>query len=172
MDDSDSYARCRLGYLYTLERQYEKAIAEGELAITHNPNSADANAFFSATLIYAGRKEEAIRLAQKAIHLNPIPPAWHFQNLGLAYTNAGMYEEAIPKFKKALYRNPNYIRLHIGLAVCYSLLGRKEEACAAVTGILEINSKFSLEYFAKIYPFKNQEDLERFTDALSKAGLK
>ena len=172
MDESDSYARCRLGYLYTLERNYEKAIAEGELTITREPNSSDAHAFFSATLIYAGRKKEAIRLAQKAIHLNPIPLSWQLQNLGLAYTNAGMYEEALLEFKKALHSNPNYIRPHIGLAVCYSLLGREEEARAAVTGILEISPKFSLKYFAKIYPFKNQEDMERFTDALSKVGLK
>ena len=61
---------------------------------------------------------------------------------------------------------------HLSLAGTYSLLGRDEEACAEAEGVLRMNPKFSLEYFAKTLPFKNQAETDRFVEALRKTGLK
>ena len=43
---------------------------------------------------------------------------------------------------------------------------------AAAREVLKIQPKFSLEYFAKQIPFKNQADKERYVGALRKEGVK
>ncbi len=59
------------------------------------------------------------------------------------------------------------------LAGTYSELGRDEEARAELAELFGIEPKFSLQHAAKAYKlFKNQEETERFVDALRKAGLK
>jgi len=60
---------------------------------------------------------------------------------------------------------------YVGLASCYSLLGRQEEARSAAQELLRVNPKFTLQAWAKTMPYKNQEKLVRYADALRKAGL-
>jgi adenylate cyclase len=84
----------------------------------------------------------------------------------------GQYQEAVTQYKKALRIAPNNILAHLNLAGMYSLLGRDEEARAEAEEILRINPKFSLEYYAKTLPFRNQAVIDRYIEALRKAGLK
>jgi adenylate cyclase len=60
---------------------------------------------------------------------------------------------------------------YVGLVTSYSLLGREEEARSAAQELLRVNPKFAVEAWAKTMPYKNQEKLARFADALRKAGL-
>ncbi len=172
LDDTLDLPHSLLGNIYLMSRQYEKAIAEEERAIALNPNGADAHAHLGMTLNYVGRPEEAIALLKKAIRLNPIPPNWYLFSLGDAYRLTEQYEVAIAVYKRVLHRNPDDMRAHTGLAATYSLLGREEQAFAQAEQILRIEPKFSLEYFVKTLPFKNQADTELYIDSLRKAGLK
>jgi TolB-like protein/class 3 adenylate cyclase/Flp pilus assembly protein TadD len=172
MDPSDAVAYAFLGVVYTIKKQYEKAVAVQMKAISINPNAADAHAFLGRTLCYSGRPEEAIDRLKKAFRLNPMPPNWYFHFLGHAYYFGGRYEEAIAEYKKALTISPDNLLAHIGLAACYSSLVRKEEAQAEAAEVLRINPKFSLDYFVKTFPIKNQTDRDHFFEALRKAGLK
>jgi adenylate cyclase len=61
--------------------------------------------------------------------------------------------------------------VHIHLAASYSSLGFEAEAQAEAAEILRIDPKFSLQYFAKTIPYKNQADTERLIASLRKAGL-
>jgi adenylate cyclase len=58
------------------------------------------------------------------------------------------------------------------LAATFSEAGRDEEAHAEVSEVLRIQPRISLEAIAKRTPLKNKDDLDRFIDALRKAGLK
>jgi tetratricopeptide (TPR) repeat protein len=90
--------------------------------------------------------------------------------LGAAYRVNAEYEKAIEIFKKAIRRNPNYWLSHLGLAACYGLQGREEEAREAAAEVLRIRPKFSL---AKVKtPFRDKADKERTYEVLRKAGLK
>ena len=84
----------------------------------------------------------------------------------------GQYQEAITQYKKALRIAPNNIIAHIALAATYSLSGQDKEARAEAEEVLKINPKFFLESYAKMLPFKNQAQTDRFVEALRKAGLK
>jgi adenylate cyclase len=172
LDDTQDYAHSLLGHISLMMRQYDVAIKEGERAIALNPNGADAHAHLAMTLHYAGRLEEAIVLFKRAMRLNPMPPNWYLVNLANAYGHAGQREESIAALQKALQRNPDDLLARIGLATSYCMAGRAEEARAEAAEILRIDPKFSLEYYAKTLPFKNQALTEIAIDALRKAGLK
>jgi len=172
LDPKDSRHYALLGQLYVMKRDYDKAIAEGEKAVALDPGGADAHAWLGINLNYADKPREAIPLFEKAIRLNPFGPPWYFLSFGNSYRLTGQYQEAITQYKKVLRIAPNNIFAHIGLAATYSLLGRDEEAHAEAEEVLRLNPKFSLESYAKMLPFKNQAQTDRFIEALRKAGLK
>jgi adenylate cyclase len=172
LDDAYAQAHGLLSYLYSIKREYEKALAEGERAVALDPNGADVHDFYAMSLTYAGRPEEAIPLFQKAIRLSPLGATWYFQQFGHALRITGRYEESVSAYKKALQRAPDNIIAHIGLTATYSLMGREKEAQAEAAEVLRVNPKFSLDYFAKALPYKDQSLTDSYVNALRKAGLK
>jgi tetratricopeptide (TPR) repeat protein len=172
IDDSHAHAHGLLSHLYSIKREHEKAIAEGERAVTLEPSGADVHALYAMSLTYAGRPEEAIPLCKKAIRLNPFGPSFQFLNLGHAYRTTERFEEAVSAYKKALERSPENIMAHICLAATFSMMGREQEARAEAAEVLKINPKFSLDYFEKALPYKDQSVIDKLIGALRKAGLK
>jgi len=172
LDDSYATAHGLLGHLYMYTRQYDKAIAECERGVAHDPNSASALAWLGTNLYWSDSPEQAIPLLKKAIRLNPFPPSWYLNNLAMAYRDTGRYEEAISACKKVLYRESKNVLTRTILTATYSYSGREEEARAEAEEIFRIDPKFSLESLAKARPHKNPDNTKRFIDALRKAGLK
>jgi adenylate cyclase len=172
IDESLPESHGILGLIYLTQKQHDKAIAEIELAVTGNPNSADDLARLGLAFIFCGMPKEAIATLKKAIRLNPIPPSWYPSALGWAYGISEQYEEAISAFKKAFEHSPDNLFAWQGLATTYSLSGCEAEAHSAAESVLRIEPRFTLEYFAKMLPFKNKTDTELVIDALRNAGLK
>jgi adenylate cyclase len=172
LDESLAEAHGLLGYLYLMIRQHEKAIAQGERALTLAPSSAENHAWLATILCFADRPEEAIDNWKKAIRLDPIPPSWYLAVMGIAYREAGRYEEAIAAAKKALQRKPNNVLAYIVLAATYSQMNNESEARAAAAEIIRLNPKYTLKHAAKVRPHVNPKSTERFIEALRRAGLK
>jgi tetratricopeptide (TPR) repeat protein len=124
------------------------------------------------SLDYVGRREAALPLFEKAMRLNPFPPSYYYLNCGHAHRLLGRFEEARAMYKKAIHLTPNNLFAHSGLAATYALMGKEEEARAEAAEVLQINPKFSVEYMAKISPYKRQEDTDQYMQGLRKAGLK
>jgi len=171
LDDSNAAAYCVLANVYAMKKQYGKAIAECERAVSLDPNLAENIMRSGMVLNWAGRAGEAIPYLQNAIRLNPFPPALYFLQLANSYRDLGQYEKAIEASKKALQREPNTQFAYIHMAVSYIRLGQEKEARAAAAEILRINPKFSLERYAKMLPFP-QPIADRVVEDLRKAGLK
>jgi TolB-like protein/Tfp pilus assembly protein PilF len=170
LDDSYAGAHAVLGGLYVIkERNYDKAIAHCERALDLEPNLDVANIWMGMVLTWVGRPEEAVRYCEQALRLNPMPEAWSFRTLGMAYSNVGRYEEAIAAHKKSLQRAPNDVLTHVFLAGAYSRAGRLEEARAEAKEVLRINRKFCVRRGPGVY--KNPADWEPIKNALLKAGL-
>jgi TolB-like protein/Flp pilus assembly protein TadD len=171
LDNSFAYAHGALGFYYTMLREHDKGIEEAEKAVALDPNGAHNHYFLGFALRFAGRHQEAVQKFERAIRLNPFPPAFYFLQASAAYNRVERYEEAIAAAKKAVTVTPNDFLAHLSLAAAYSSAGREEEARSAAEEVLRINPKFSIKYFGKTFPFKNQSDTDRQITLLRKAGL-
>ena len=165
LDNTFAEAHSELGFLFSIEKQYDKALTLGEKAVALNPNSADSHLRLGKILTFAGRFEESIPEYKTAIRLNPIPPDLYFWSLGLSYGFSGQYEEAITWCEKAIHQEPNSLWAHIMMTVVYSWSGREEDARTEAAEVLRLDPKFSLEKFEK-------RTGKRLVSALRKAGLK
>jgi adenylate cyclase len=172
LDDSLSWGHALLGWLYTLQGQHDKGIAECEEAVRLEPNSAAAYFYLSLALKYAGRAKESIAMSNEAIRLDPIPISIYYQSVTTTYCLTGQYKEAITAGEKAVELGPNNMVAHAFLAVAYSLNGNEEEAGNEAKEVMRINPKFSVDEWAKTMPFKNKADKDLIIAALRKAGLK
>jgi len=171
LDDTLAEAHGRLGFLYSMTRQYDKGVAEAEKAVALNPNSAMAHVMLGKTLVFDGRWEESIPEYKKAIRLNPIPPHMYLYSLGLSYCWTGQHEEGVTWCEKSVRQEPDSLMARMMMAVVYSLSGRDEQARVEAAEVLRIQPKFSLKKFEKKLTYKREEDRERFLGALRKAGL-
>jgi adenylate cyclase len=172
IDDSLSEPHRLLSFLYFHRREYDKAITEGERAVALNPNGAMAYMQYANSFFFAYRWKAAIPLFQKAIRLNPIGVHLGLLNLGLIYMFMGRVEEGVSIFNQALQRSPDNIFAHLYLTSAYIRMGQKKEAQAETAEVLRINPKFTLEYFANVFPLKDQSVVDIFIGDMRKAGLK
>jgi adenylate cyclase len=172
LDDSLAWPHALLGWIYTLMLQHDKGIAECEQAVNLEPSSAISYFYLSLALKYASRPKEAITMCKEAIRLNPFPPGFYYQSLTNSYCLTGQYEEAITAGKEATRVEPNNLTARAFLTAAYSLHGQEEEARIEAAEVLRINPKFSVDYWAKTMPYKNEVDKELIIAALRKAGLK
>ena len=170
-DDSHMYAHAVLSLTYVFKRQFDKAIPEAEKAIALSPSSAWAVFMLGTALLHSERFEEAIPYLKKSLRLSPVANNQCLVNLGGAYRFLGRYDEAIPTYKKALQLQPDYVPARVALVAAYVLAGRDEEARAEAAEVMRIDPQFSLERYAKMYPFR-QALVDPVVEALRKAGLK
>jgi tetratricopeptide (TPR) repeat protein len=133
LDDSLPIAHSLLGYVQAQKQQYDQALAEGERAIALDPNNADSYARQADVLNLAGRFEDALRLMEQAIRLNPRYPPWYLVELGVAYHSTGRYAEAITVLQEAIDRNPNMGLPHDALVHGYVLQWLSQQNPAAQT---------------------------------------
>ena len=160
-----------LGWIYLFERQHEKAIKEAELAIELNPNGAEAHAHYGFILLCSDMTELSIKILKRALRLNPIPPPHYYIFLAMAYRIIGQYDKAIELSHKCLIDNANQLAQYLTLAASYCAVNRIEEAKLAVKEVLSISPSFSVEYYGRMLPYKNQATLDDYIKALRKAGL-
>jgi adenylate cyclase len=172
MDDSIAGAHVLLCMLYITKGEDDKAIAEGERAVALNPSDWSALNSYANSLRNAGRPEEAIPLYQKAIRLTPSGASILYRDFGRALRETRRFEEAVSAYKKAIQLAPNDISAHLGLAATYSVMSREQEARAEAAEVLRINSKFSLDSYAKSIPGKDRSRIDNYINALRQAGLK
>ena len=172
LDDSLAIAHVGLGYMLTMTRDYDRAIAQGEKAMTLEPSSADVLQWYAAILAFAGQLQEAIPMFRESLRLNPNPGNAFYRHFSLALRHSGQYDEAIALLKKAIEREPNDLIAYLSLTSTFGMAGRMEEARAAAKEVLRINPRFSVERYEKTVPFKDKAAKDQLIDGLRKAGLK
>jgi adenylate cyclase len=171
LNETYAEAHALLGFLYSMIRQHDKALAQGEKGVAFNPNSAECHFRLGKILTFVGKWEESIPEYEKAIRLNPIPPNMYIYSIGLAYGFTGKYDDAITWCEKAIRQEPNSLMAHMFMAVVKSWSGRDDEALVEADEVLRIQPKFTIDNFKKTLTYKRKDDIERFLSALRKAGL-
>jgi tetratricopeptide (TPR) repeat protein len=133
LDDSLPRAHSFLGIIYAQKQQYDQALAESERAIALDPNDADSYSAQANVLNWAGRPEEALKVVEQAMRLNPRYPPVYLFNLGMAYRSTGRYAETVATLKEVISRSPNLLAAHFFLADSYWLQWVSQQSPAAQT---------------------------------------
>jgi adenylate cyclase len=170
LDESSPQGHVILGNVYLWKKRHQEAIAELKKAVFLNPNDADALSSLGGALVFSGLPEKALGYLEKAIRLNPNYPEHYIFNLGHAFFELKMYDEAVAALQKSIIKNPNFMPAHGMLASCYGHLGKKEFARAKAEDVKRIIPQFSLKGAAEILPMKD-EVFEHYAEGLRKAGL-
>jgi adenylate cyclase len=162
--------------IYLNQGDYDKAIESGLKAVAMGPNNALAHVLLAYVTLFAGKSNEAVVSAERAVRLTPYCPDWYLSILGQAYRQAGRFDKAYAAFKKALDRSKknktNPMAALLGLIDACEELGRSKEAKKYADAVKKISPDFSFKYFHKVYPYKNPDHLEPILSNLRKAGLK
>jgi adenylate cyclase len=160
----------QLGYVSLYRWRHDTAIAEFERAFALNPNFIDNR--FALVLIYSGESENALKMLEANIRLDPFQPLIFSSGLtGLANYMLRRYDEALPFFRECALRLPNIQTPHLWLASAYAQLGQLEEARAEGLEVLRVNPVFTIESWKRLADYKVPEDAEHRKDGLRKAGL-
>jgi tetratricopeptide (TPR) repeat protein len=175
LDPNDYQAHWALGWAYLYSRRHEEALAHYMRARELNPNDAELLAEMANFLIFIGQPKQAIDQAKEAIRLNPFHESWYVDYLGWAYQEAGMPKEAIEIFEQAIdLQNPDDDGLWYFpfIAAAYAELGRMDDAHKTVKTLLSRKPGYSTsEALSHAYPYKTRELVDRFVNAVRRAGL-
>ena len=171
LDENNFFAHCLSGYLFTIKREHDKAIASFKKSIELNPNGALSYFAMGWVLNYYDKPIEALEYLNKGIRLDPIPPTVWLVTFGVSYRMLGQYEKAIEIFKRCLKRQSNSWFVYAELAVAYSLSGQGENAKTAIKELLILFPDCSIDSAKKTSFYKNQDQLDFVVKALRKSGL-
>ena len=175
LDDKNASVHVMLALNYLFQRDHDKAIAEGKLAISLDPNFSIAHAHLAQIMFFAGRFQEAIALTEKAMRLSPYYPAFYLSPLARSYTFKRRYEEATIASNQLYDRSrrgeypEDWALIH--LAGVYAASGRDDKARAYMAQALKMNPGLSMKFFKQTQPFKNPDHLQREVEALGRAGF-
>ncbi len=169
-DPNEPFARAMAGLAALLQKDFDRATSEVEIALSLNPNYAFAYNCLGSIHTYSGRPLEAIAVIERAMRLDPAWSQGYLHFLGTAYLLAGKYETAAALLRQRVFIVPGTDFTRAVLASALGHLGQVDEARRVWHELKEINPKYSFrEHFSR-QPFR-QEDVERIGEGLTKAGL-
>jgi adenylate cyclase len=173
LDDSDPFAHVALGRVHTVRGEHDMAIAACDRAIALNPNYASAHFGRAHSLWHTGRAEEAIASHDEAMRLSPRDPLmWAFMaSKAIALILLGRYDEALTWAQKGQGQPNTAIWAHLPEVSALGLLGRTEEARAALERLQRLKPDVSVSFVGQTLTFTRTADREHFVSGLVKAGL-
>ena len=120
---------------------------------------------------WLGNPKRALEMIEKAHSLEMFaPPLWELY-AGLSHLLLRQYDEALTRLHRAVERAPKLAPAYLQLACAYVELNRLDDAKEIIKTALEIAPQYTLKEFARIFPYRVDEDRIRFLDSLRKAGL-
>ena len=138
-------------YGYAVDLQFDKSEAVRLLRLALSADDDDPDTLAMAAAISAfmvGDRESEIEMADRAVALNPNSYlAW--QSRGWVYRNAGLPEEALRSFERALHVSPvdpELYRLFIGMGQALIELRRFDEAIVPLKKAQRQNPSFPITY--------------------------
>ncbi len=111
--------------------QFEHARKQFLQALRVDPKLWRSHIFLGIIHDYQKRPMAAVYEYQAAIRLKPDQEGILYNNLGVSYSLAGRYEEAVASFKKALRTRSSDPKIYNNLGMTLSKIGRYQEALEA-----------------------------------------
>jgi TolB-like protein len=166
MDRNLEMAHWALAFCYSLDPDYDKAIAEFDAAFEINPNNPDALVCKGSQMALSGRTDEGIALCLEGIGFSRNYPEWYLWELGVAYFSAERFDGAIETLSKISEQNTD---TRTYLAASYGILGRLDEAARCLQEIFRADPQFSLDRIPEIYRYLSENNFTNLRNGLEAA---
>jgi TolB-like protein/Flp pilus assembly protein TadD len=142
-------------------------------ALTMNPSLAAAWYVDGWINLFMGNQRQAVDHLTRAITLAPQDRFLFKMKAALAYALffAGRYDEASVLASQALRSRPGYLTAIRAAAASHALAGRSEQARALIAEMRKGDPCLSVANLPDLLPFLRTRDLEKWSDALRRAGL-
>lgn len=142
LDPNSAEAHASLGFvLFNYDHDYEGAIRELEVATSLSPNYVPAHLWFSLSLAWLGRSEQAIQEIERARTLDPLSARINTNVVYVTFLGR-QYDRAIAEGRKTLQLEPNYAWAHFFLARAYLQKGMVKEAFAEFQKRISLQPNF------------------------------
>jgi len=160
--------------------RFDDAIVAAEAIIMENPGEPWAYKEIGLSSLYLGKPEQALDWFAKADRMGPRDPGrWTWlDGRGHAFILLEREEDAVRALINALDANPKNVSSHAFLAAAYALLGRSEQARAALAAYLERRPGERISSFRRHSPVplaltsqNYRQQYERLSEGLRKAGM-
>ena len=134
--------------------RFDDAIVAAEAIIMENPGEPWAYKEIGLSTLYLGKPEQALDWFAKADRMGPRDPGrWTWlDGRGHAFILLEREEDAVRALINALDANPKNVSSHAFLAAAYALVGRSEEAHAALAAYLERHPGTRVSTFRTLSP--------------------
>jgi adenylate cyclase len=152
-------------------RDYERARTTIDKALQLGPNYALALNVRGGLAVYSGQPQAGIPDIERAMRLDPAFSQQYLHFLGLAHLLMGNNETAATMFKERILLAAQTDVSRSALASALGHLGEFDEARRVWAELKKINPKYSFAEHMGRLPFKNQADVDRIREGLTKAGL-
>ncbi len=174
LDDQEPWAQLVLGLAHARRRHPKPALLHLSRAIELNPNFALGHAGLGYGLAAGGQPQRGLEALEQAHRLSPRDPFLAIYAPTVRYMALfalGRYEEAISVCRATIARHPKHAGAWRLLTVSLALLGKIEEAQAALKQTLALQPDLSLSHVENNNIYADPADRERFRQGLIKAGL-
>jgi TolB-like protein/DNA-binding winged helix-turn-helix (wHTH) protein len=154
------------------QRRFDEAMEAAKQAVTLGPNNPVAYDVLIETLIYSGQAEEALKLVEKSMRLDPHLPGEKLFLKGMAYYSLGRLDEAQSSIRRARSHNPKQLRYAAIQAAALAELGDIDEAGTALQDYLSGWVTYStLNWVMFRWPYQDLDTARRLARSLVTAGL-
>jgi TolB-like protein len=157
-----------------LMRRLDLAEQRYSAALRLNPSEALGWLLKGALQAFKDDGADAIQAAARARRLSPIDPFGYFYDTlsASAHLAAGDYEQALAFVDRSIASNDRHLSSLRSRITALHYLGRKEEARAAATLLLQRQPQFTVENYRRTHPAADFEIGRRVAKALTAAGIR
>lgn len=172
VDRNSEMGHWTLAFSYSMDRRYDKAFAEFDIALEINPNNPDTMVSKGCEMAASGLTEEGIELILQGFRFNKSHPEWYWWHLGIAYFSGEKFGEAIDSFTQMSEQN-NDTRTY--LTASYALQGNQKDASACLQEIFQADPRFTVDRISDTHRHlseRNFGNLQRGLQAAFRASTK
>lgn len=168
----NAWAQFALGVASSERETLDQAKQRLERARDLSPSMVAAVGDLGRIHVFQGNLEEGVRLSNQAIELSPYDQHYGLwiRAKALAHYIEGDLAAARELIDYSLIVRPGWFHNHLLRAAILSEQGEDAKAQRALAGGLEMVGGYSSTALAIGHPFEDQRLLERFADALNRAG--
>ena len=175
LDDQDPWGHLALGLGHARRRRSDLALSHLSKSLDLNPSFALGYAGLGYALAVGGEPERGLQALEQAHKLSPRDPFLALYSPIVRYMALfalARYEETIEVCRATVALHPNHAGAWRLMTVSLGLLGRVDQAKAALAHALTLQPDLSSAHVENNTVFVDPADRARFLEGLRKAGLR